>query len=256
MAGDQQAATFGQACFEPGSAKNTYGTGCFMLLNTGATAVASKHGLLTTIGWGIGGRITYCLEGAVFIAGAAVQWLRDGLGAIRCSADVEPLMASAPDAGGVYMVPAFVGLGAPHWDSSARGAILGITRGTTMAHLARATVESMAYQTCDVLDAMQKDASITLSELRVDGGAACDDLLMQFRADVLGVPVVRPKVLETTVDLLEVARGARLVLVGAKALRAARAATQRFFFVTCYENSDERSSWFGFWFSVQRWGDT
>jgi glycerol kinase len=198
VAGDQQAATFGQACFEPGSAKNTYGTGCFMLLNTGATAVASKHGLLTTIGWGIGGRITYCLEGAVFIAGAAVQWLRDGLGVIRCSADVEPLMASAPDAGGVYMVPAFVGLGAPHWDSSARGAILGITRGTTMAHLARATVESMAYQTCDVLDAMQKDAGLTLSGLNVDGGAVVNDQLLQFQADLLGVPVRRPVSTEAT----------------------------------------------------------
>ena len=198
VAGDQQAATFGQACFEAGAAKNTYGTGCFMLLNTGATAVASKHGLLTTIGWGIGGRITYCLEGAVFIAGAAVQWLRDGLGAIRCSADVEPLMASAPDAGGVYMVPAFVGLGAPHWDSSARGAILGITRGTTMAHLARATVESMAYQTCDVLDAMQKDAGLTLSVLNVDGGAVVNDQLLQFQADLLGVPVRRPVSTEAT----------------------------------------------------------
>jgi len=198
VAGDQQAATFGQACFETGSAKNTYGTGCFMLLNTGATAVASKHGLLTTIGWGIGGRITYCLEGAVFIAGAAVQWLRDGLGAIRRSADVEPLMASAPDAGGVYMVPAFVGLGAPHWDSSARGAILGITRGTTMAHLARATVESMAYQTCDVLDAMQKDAGLTLSVLNVDGGAVVNDQLLQFQADLLGVPVRRPVSTEAT----------------------------------------------------------
>jgi len=198
VAGDQQAATFGQACFEPGSAKNTYGTGCFMLLNTGATAVRSNHGMLTTIGWGIGGRITYCLEGAVFIAGAAVQWLRDGLGVIRRSADVEPLMASAPDAGGVYMVPAFVGLGAPHWDSSARGAILGITRGTTMAHLARATVESMAYQTCDVLDAMQKDAGLTLSVLNVDGGAVVNDQLLQFQADLLGVPVRRPVSTEAT----------------------------------------------------------
>ena len=198
VAGDQQAATFGQACFEPGSAKNTYGTGCFMLLNTGATAVRSNHGMLTTIGWGIGGTITYCLEGAVFIAGAAVQWLRDGLGAIRHSADVEPLMASVPDAGGVYMVPAFVGLGAPHWDSSARGAILGITRGTTMAHLARATVESMAYQTCDVLDAMQKDAGLTLSVLNVDGGAVVNDQLLQFQADLLGVPVRRPVSTEAT----------------------------------------------------------
>jgi glycerol kinase len=198
VAGDQQAATFGQACFEPGSAKNTYGTGCFMLLNTGRKAVASSHGLLTTIGWGLGGEITYCLEGAVFIAGAAVQWLRDGLGAIRASADVELLMASAPDTGGVYLVPAFVGLGAPHWDSSARGAILGITRGTTMAHIARAAVESMAYQTRDVLDAMQKDAGLTLSTLNVDGGAVVNDQLLQFQADLLGVPVRRPVSTEAT----------------------------------------------------------
>src|SRR5438445_1047364 len=198
VAGDQQAATFGQACFEPGTAKNTYGTGCFMLLNTGGTAVASKHGLLTTIGWGLGGRITYCLEGAVFVAGAAVQWLRDGLGAIRQSADVEPLMAAAPDTEGVYLVPAFVGLGAPHWDSAARGAILGITRGTTMAHIARAAVEAMAYQTCDVLQVMQNDAGLTLSKLKVDGGATVNDQLLQFQADLLGVPVCRPVGAEAT----------------------------------------------------------
>jgi len=198
VAGDQQAATFGQVCFEPGSAKNTYGTGCFMLLNTGDAAVASKHGLLTTIGWGIGGRITYCLEGAVFVAGAAVQWLRDGLGAIRQSADVEPLMASAQDTEGVYLVPAFVGLGAPHWDSSARGAILGITRGTTMAHIARAAVESMAYQSCDVLRVMEQDAGLKLSGLRVDGGATVNDHLLQFQADLLGVPISRPVGAEAT----------------------------------------------------------
>src|SRR5438552_8459069 len=198
VAGDQQAATFGQACFEPGSAKNTYGTGCFMLLNTGGTAVASKHGLLTTIGWGLGGRITYCLEGAVFVAGAAVQWLRDGLGAIRQSADVEPLMAAAPDTEGVYLVPAFVGLGAPHWDSAARGAMLGITRGTAMAHIARAAVESMAYQTCDVLHVMEKDAGLTLSKLKVDGGATVNDQLLQFQADLLGVPIFRPVGAEAT----------------------------------------------------------
>ena len=198
VAGDQQAATFGQGCFEPGTAKNTYGTGCFMLLNTGSKAVASRHGLLTTIGWGVGGEITYCLEGAVFIAGAAVQWLRDGLGAIRASADVEPLMASVPDTGGVYMVPAFVGLGAPYWDSSARGAILGITRGTTMAHIARAAVEAMAYQSCEVLEAMQKDAGLTLSTLNVDGGAVVNNQLLQFQADLLGVPVRRPMSTEAT----------------------------------------------------------
>ena len=198
VAGDQQAATFGQACFEPGSAKNTYGTGCFMLLNTGHDAVASRHGLLTTIGWGIGGKVTYCLEGAVFIAGAAVQWLRDGLRAIRASAEVEALMADAPDTDGVYLVPAFVGLGAPHWDSAARGAILGITRGTTIAHIARAAVESMAYQTRDVLEVMQRDAGLTLSALKVDGGAAANDQLLQFQADLLGVPVRRPKEAEAT----------------------------------------------------------
>jgi len=198
VAGDQQAATFGQACFEPGSAKNTYGTGCFMLLNTGHDAVASRHGLLTTIGWGIGGKVTYCLEGAVFIAGAAVQWLRDGLRAIRASAEVEALMADAPDTDGVYLVPAFVGLGAPHWDSAARGAILGITRGTTIAHIARAAVESMAYQTRDVLEVMQLDAGLTLSALKVDGGAAANDQLLQFQADLLGVPVRRPKEAEAT----------------------------------------------------------
>jgi glycerol kinase len=198
VAGDQQAATFGQACFEPGSAKNTYGTGCFMLLNTGNSAVASGHGLLTTIGWGLDGRITYCLEGAVFVAGAAVQWLRDGLGAIRQSADVEPLMAAAPDTEGVYLVPAFVGLGAPHWDSTARGAILGITRGTTMAHIARAAVESMAYQACDVLRVMENDAGLTLSKLKVDGGATVNNQLLQFQADLLGVPVYRPVGAEAT----------------------------------------------------------
>ena len=197
-AGDQQAATFGQACFEPGDSKNTYGTGCFMLLNTGDRPVPSKHNLLTTIGWGIGGRITYCLEGSVFIAGAAVQWLRDGLGLIRHSADIEELAARVPDAGGVYFVPALVGLGAPHWDPYARGAIVGITRGTTAAHLARATLDSMAYQTRDLLDAMQRDAGIDLESLKVDGGAAVNNGLMQFQADLLGVPVRRPMVRETT----------------------------------------------------------
>jgi glycerol kinase len=197
-AGDQQAAVFGQACFRPGSAKNTYGTGCFMLLNTGDRPVPSQNNLLTTIGWGLGGRVTYCLEGSVFIAGAVVQWLRDGLGIIRRSADVEQLAASVPDSGGVYVVPAFVGLGAPHWNSYARGAILGITRGTNAGHIARAAVESMAYQTRDLLVAMQKDAGIRLAELRVDGGASVNDALMQFQADLLGVPVLRPVVAETT----------------------------------------------------------
>lgn len=197
-AGDQQAATFGQACFTPGSAKNTYGTGCFMLLNTGHKPVASQNNLLTTIGWGVGGKITYCLEGSIFIAGAVVQWLRDGLGLIRSSSEVEALAASVPDSDGVYLVPAFVGLGAPYWDAYARGTIVGLTRGTTRAHLARAALDSMAWQTRDVLEAMQKDASIKLEHLKVDGGAAMNDLLMQFQADVLGVPVWRPQVAETT----------------------------------------------------------
>ena len=191
-AGDQQAATFGQACFEPGSAKNTYGTGCFLLLNTGDRPVRSRNNLVTTIGWGLGGRITYCLEGSVFIAGAAVQWLRDGLGIIASMADSERLAASVPDSDGVYFVPAFVGLGAPHWDPYARGTILGITRGTTAAHLARATLESMAYQTWELVEAMQKDSGSPLACLKVDGGGSTNDLLMQFQADVLGVSVSRP----------------------------------------------------------------
>jgi glycerol kinase len=198
VAGDQQAATFGQACFEAGSAKNTYGTGCFMLLNTGRTPVPSKNGLLTTVGWKLNGEVTYCLEGSVFIAGAVVQWLRDGLRAIQSSAEVESLAATVPDAGGVYLVPAFVGLGAPHWDAYARGAIVGLTRDTQMAHIARAAVDSMAYQTRDVLDAMQKDAGLTLAQLKVDGGAAVNNRLLQFQADVLGVAVRRPVVAETT----------------------------------------------------------
>jgi glycerol kinase len=179
-------------------AKNTYGTGCFLLLNTGSDAVASRNNLVTTIAWKRGDALDYALEGSVFIAGAVVQWLRDGLHVVRAARDIEPLAASVEDNGGVYFVPAFAGLGAPHWDPYARGSIFGLTRGTTAAHLARAALESIAFQSADVLDAMQKDAGITLSELRVDGGAAANDLLMQFQADVLGVPVVRPKVLETT----------------------------------------------------------
>jgi glycerol kinase len=197
-AGDQQAATFGQVCFEPGSAKNTYGTGCFTLMNTGRQPVPSKNNLLTTIGWGLNDEVTYCLEGSVFIAGAVVQWLRDGLGILRKSADVERLAATVPDSGGVLFVPAFVGLGAPHWDAYARGTILGITRGTTAGHIARAAVEAMAYQTRDLVDAMQKDAGIRLAQLKVDGGASVNNPLMQFQADVLGVPVRRPVVPETT----------------------------------------------------------
>ena len=198
IAGDQQAALFGQACLDAGLAKNTYGTGCFLLLNTGTKAVASRNKLLTTVAWKRDGRLAYALEGSVFIGGAVVQWLRDGLQIIRHASEVEALARSVPDNGGVFLVPAFAGLGAPHWDAYARGAIFGLTRGATGAHLARAALESIALQSADVLDAMQKDAGITLAELRVDGGAAANDLLMQIQADVLGVPVVRPKVLETT----------------------------------------------------------
>jgi len=198
IAGDQQAALFGQACFTPGLTKNTYGTGCFMLQNTGEKAPASRHKLVTTVAWRREGRTEYALEGSVFIAGAVVQWLRDGLGIIRASADVEPLAAKVPDNGGVYLVPAFAGLGAPHWDAYARGTIVGITRGTTASHLARAALESIAYQVSDLADAMQSDSGVPLAELRVDGGAAGNDLLMQFQADLLGVPILRPAVTETT----------------------------------------------------------
>ncbi|MCA9268747.1 MAG: glycerol kinase GlpK [Planctomycetales bacterium] len=197
-AGDQQAATFGQACFSPGMAKNTYGTGCFMLLNTGDAPHVSRKNLLSTIGWRIGDKTTYCLEGSVFIAGAVVQWLRDGLGLIENSADVEALAARVPDTGGVYFVPAFVGLGAPQWDPYARGAIVGLTRGATAAHIARAALESMAFQSRDLLTAMQDDAGVQLATLRVDGGAATNNGLMQFQADVLDCPVHRPVVSETT----------------------------------------------------------
>ncbi|HEU5478640.1 MAG TPA: FGGY-family carbohydrate kinase, partial [Candidatus Tumulicola sp.] len=198
IAGDQQAALFGQACVEPGLAKNTYGTGCFLLLNTGSVAVASANNLLTTVAWRRAGALEYALEGSVFIGGAVVQWLRDGLQIIRSAADVEVLAASVADNGGVCFVPAFTGLGAPHWDAYARGAMFGLTRGSTAGHIARAALESIAFQSADVLDAMQKDAGIALTELRVDGGAAANDLLMQFQADILGVPVARPTVLETT----------------------------------------------------------
>jgi len=197
-AGDQQAATFGQACYETGTAKNTYGTGCFLLMNTGESPVESQNNLLTTIGWRIGGRTTYCLEGSVFVAGAAVQWLRDGLKVIKTAAEIEELAATVPDRGGVFFVPAFVGLGAPYWDPYARGTIVGIDRGTTSGHLARAAVESMAFQSRDVLEAMQKDSGIKLAELRVDGGAASNNALLQFQADLLGTRVLRPVVNETT----------------------------------------------------------
>ncbi|HKW81760.1 MAG TPA: glycerol kinase GlpK [Casimicrobiaceae bacterium] len=198
IAGDQQAALFGQACLGRGMAKNTYGTGCFLLLNTGDAAVESRNKLVSTIAWRRDGGTDYALEGSVFIAGAAVQWLRDGLRIIRTAAEIEALAASVPDNGGVYLVPAFAGLGAPHWDAYARGAMFGLTRGSTSAHIARAALESIAYQSAEVLRAMQADAGLTLAELRVDGGATANDLLMQFQADLLGVPVVRPKVQETT----------------------------------------------------------
>ena len=198
MAGDQQAALFGQACFAPGMAKNTYGTGCFMLMNTGEKFVQSKKGLLTTIAWGIDGKVEYALEGSIFIAGAAIQWLRDGLKLIDESPDSEYFAMKVPDTAGVVVVPAFAGLGAPYWDMYARGAIFGLTRGTTKEHIIRATLDSLAYQTKDVLDAMQADSKIELKALRVDGGACANDLLMQFQADILGVDVQRPKVIETT----------------------------------------------------------
>jgi len=198
IAGDQQAATYGQACLEPGMAKNTYGTGCFLLLNTGPQAMNSAHRMLTTIGWRRLGQTTYLLEGSVFMGGAAVQWLRDGLGMISRSDEIEALAASVPDTGGVYLVPAHTGLGAPYWDPYARGALLGMTRGTTRAHIARATLEAIAFQSAEVLKAMELDAGERLRELRVDGGGAANDLLLQFQADLLGVPVVRPKVTETT----------------------------------------------------------
>ena len=207
LVGDQQAATFGQACFAPGQAKNTYGTGCFVVLNTGEEPVASRHRMLSTIAWQLAGRgggdpagsaVEFALEGSIFMAGAVVQWLRDGLGIIRQSSDVEALASSVPDSGGVSFVPALTGLGAPHWDPYARGTMVGISRGTTAAHIARAALEGIALQVADVMDALRDDSGLALSELRVDGGAASNDLLMQSQADILGATVVRPRVTETT----------------------------------------------------------
>ena len=198
IAGDQQAATFGQMCMSPGSVKNTYGTGCFMLCNTGNRPVKSKNNLLTTIAWQVNGETTYALEGSIFVAGAIVQWLRDGLGIIKSSAEVESLASSVKDSAGVYLVPALTGLGAPHWDQYARGTIVGLTRGATAAHIARAALEGIAFQVRDVLKAMEADAGFKIKELRVDGGAAINNLLMQFQSDVLRVPVIRPQTLETT----------------------------------------------------------
>jgi glycerol kinase len=194
LAGDQQAALFGQGCFEPGMAKNTYGTGCFLLMNTGAQAVHSRHGLLTTIAWDVGGRVDYALEGSVYIAGAAVQWLRDELGLIATAAESQACAERAGSSDGVYCVPAFVGLGAPHWRSDARGALFGLTRGTGRDHIVRAALESLAFQTRDVLDAMQADSNIALTSLRADGGAIANDFLAHFQADMVDVPVERPEV--------------------------------------------------------------
>jgi len=198
IAGDQQAALFGQNCTRVGMAKNTYGTGCFMLMNVGQKPIPSTQKLLSSVGWSRPNQQSFVLEGSVFIAGAAVQWLRDGLGIIKTAAEVESLANQVPDSDGVYLVPAFAGLGAPHWDAYARGTIVGITRGTTSAHLARAALEGIAFQVADVLTAMEKDSSSKLTELRVDGGACANNLLMQFQADVMQCPVVRPKIIETT----------------------------------------------------------
>lgn len=198
VAGDQQAALFGQCCFEPGQAKNTYGTGCFLLMNTGKKLVESKHGLLTTIAISMNGSVEYALEGSVFVAGAAIQWLRDQLGLIQSAAETEKIALSVPDSNGVYVVPAFTGLGAPYWDQYARGAIFGLSRGATKSHIVRATLESLAYQTQDVLMAMQEDSGIHLAELKVDGGASANNFLLDFQADILNTPVVRPQVIETT----------------------------------------------------------
>jgi glycerol kinase len=198
IAGDQQAALFGQRCDRPGRAKNTYGTGCFLLMNTGETAARSNTGLLTTIAWGIGGRVEYALEGSIFVTGSAVQWLRDGVGLISSSAESEAIAASVPDTAGVYLVPAFTGLGAPYWDEKARGLLIGITRGTTREHIVRATLEAIAYQTRDIVECVQSDSGIELDALRVDGGAAANDFLMQFQADILGTVVERPALLEVT----------------------------------------------------------
>ena len=198
IAGDQQAALFGQNCFERGQAKNTYGTGCFMLMNIGEKPTASKHQLITTVAWKTNGQTEFAFEGSVFIGGAVVQWLRDGLGIVKSSSEIEALAASVPDCGGVYFVPAFAGLGAPHWDQYARGSITGLTRGTTKGHIARAALEGIAFQVADVLEAMRQDAGIEIAQLRVDGGASANNLLMQFQADILQVPVARPTVTETT----------------------------------------------------------
>ena len=198
IAGDQQAALFGQMCTDPGSVKNTYGTGCFLLMNTGEKPILSRNNLLTTVAWKIGDKVNYALEGSIFVGGSVVQWLRDGLGIIRSSSEIEALASTVEDNGGVYFVPALTGMGAPYWDQYAHGTICGITRGTTAAHIARAALEGIAFQTMDIVGAMEKDAGVKLSELKVDGGASRNNLMMQFQADVLGTSVIRPKVTETT----------------------------------------------------------
>jgi glycerol kinase len=198
IAGDQHAALFGQMCIQPGMVKNTYGTGCFLVMNTGLQPIESKNNLVTTIAWKIGDQVNYALEGSIFIGGAVVQWLRDGLGIVKSAAEIEALARSVPHSDGVYLVPAFAGLGAPHWNARARGALFGITRGTTSAHIARAALDSIAYQSLDVLKAMEADLNGRIAELRVDGGAVANNLLMQFQSDILGVDVVRPQITETT----------------------------------------------------------
>jgi len=198
IAGDQQAALFGQNCIEPGMVKNTYGTGCFMLMNTGDKPIRSDHKLLTTIAWMLDDKVEYALEGSVFMGGAVVQWLRDGLGIINSSEEIETVATSIKDSGGVYLVPAFAGMGAPHWDPHARGLIMGLTRGSTSAHIARAALESIAYQCFDLLTAMEADSGIKLRQIRVDGGASVNNFLMQFQSNLLGIPVIRPRITETT----------------------------------------------------------
>lgn len=245
VAGDQQAALFGQACFEPGQGKSTYGTGSFLLINTGPQPKPSRHRLLTTIAWKIGERTTYALEGAIFVAGAAVQWLRDGLGLIAAAADVEPLARGVADSGGVCFVPALAGLGSPHWDPHARGTIVGISGGTTAAHLARATLEAIAFQTKEVVDAMAADSGIPLTELRVDGGAARNDLLLQIQADLLGVPVVRPRNVETTALGAASLAALGVGLSPSQADLAAQWAVDRRFEPTI--SADERAARFSTW---------
>jgi glycerol kinase len=245
IAGDQQAALFGQTCFERGTAKNTYGTGCFLLMNTGETAIDSKHRLLTTIAWRLGDRTEYALEGAVFIGGAAVGWLRDGLGVIKNAADVETLANSVPDSGGVSFVPAFTGLGAPDWDPYARGAIIGLTRGTTVAHLARAALDGIALQVADLLDGMHADAGLMLEELRVDGGASVNDALMQIQADVLQRPVVRPQITETTALGAAYLAGLAAGVWPAREAIAAQWQVDRRFEprITADESAERRATW-------------